>query len=130
MRKWNLLFIAISTFLLFPACENGNTYGYDHDRWDTNNDGLINVTEFEAAFYEIGVYDEWDIDGDGLLDAGEWEAGIAAYDGPEGFGTFDDWDLNDDDYLSREELIAGLFQRWDIDNDDYISENEFEGSLG
>ena len=82
-----------------------NELGYDD--WDTDASGVIESSEFDTGFGDVGIYDRWDADNDGLLSEDEFNEGV--------FGRYDvndDGVLDDNEYASwAEEEERGF---WDI----------------
>lgn len=73
------------------------------EKWDADDDGLLDAAEFEAGLAEVG-WDEawtadvaaWDADGDARLGADEFGAGF------EEAGVWDAWDADDDGLLDTD----------------------------
>jgi hypothetical protein len=74
---------------------------------DTNNDGVVTVTEWNAAF------PVWDVNDDGYIAASEYRLS-------EGFATLD---VDANGLLTAAEWDAG-FPLWDVDDDGYLYPSE------
>lgn len=70
---------------------------------DENEDNT--VTEEEIA---VGIHSAWDTDNDGVVSETEFDAGVNTRNRYAGWsGSFDDWDDNDDDALTQAEFSSG-----------------------
>ena len=70
---------------------------------DTDNDGFISASEYNAALAERNDaywFDAWDTDGDGMISRDDFVS-----------GNFATYDVDGDEMLSQDELRA-----WDSDN--------------
>lgn len=116
-----------------------------HGDWDTNQDAMVDQTEFGTAYADNGWFGEADMDDDGYLSEDEFNTGLyGSYDADDdslfseeeqqvGFSMTEDygaWDSDADNALSEDEFGAGMtevgtFADWDADSDGLISEDEF-----
>lgn len=51
---------------------------YDFNYYDTDNDGYIEVSEYEAA-YDNSLYEAWDTDNDGYIDYFDYDTTANMY---------------------------------------------------
>lgn len=99
---------------------------YDHDQWDTNDDGWLTAAEMAR-----GVHDAWDVNDDGFVNDEEFRRGsLSWYGDTQAQGTFSDWDANDDGVVNASEWLTsfrrqGIHADSDQDNDGKLREDEF-----
>ena len=137
----------ISILFVVMACNRVENLTFDD--FDKDNDGLIDMNEFQETFtanyyddwdrdddpylddedFHTGVYNIWDADDDQLLSEEEWLYGFDYYYGNYVITDFDDMDVDDDDQISYSEYYDALsetnfYSDWDIDDDKHLSEEE------
>ena len=73
----------------------GDTYG-DWGAWNTNGDGYLDTTEFNAGLGRTGLFNTWDADRNGMIAENEF-----------GRGLFGRWDANRDQSVDANEWDLG-----------------------
>ncbi|MEH6671905.1 hypothetical protein [Halopseudomonas sp.] len=68
------------------------TASADYEAWDTDGDGFIEYSEWDAGYDYDPLYTTWDTDGDGMLTDDEW-----------GTGLYNSYDADNDGVWSEEE---------------------------
>ena len=123
--------LMLSLFLLtaglgLTSCDNEDDDGvYTLSPWDTNNNGVIERSEFDAG-YDDNYFVAWDTNADGLVDEDEWDAGFDAYYVDADYaGVFTDWDIDADAGLDEDEFYDGTFVMWDEDGDGTLDADEY-----
>lgn len=92
--------------------------------WDTNNDALLDKSEFERAMRE--TFGEWDSNGDGDISRGEWKKNISLHYGFREYeGAYGDWDKDGSRGLDKDEFITGLMSIFDGNSDGDIDGREY-----
>ena len=98
--------------------------------WDSDGNGRLSETEWQAGFDDMGLFALWDTDGDGGLSEQEWRGfeNKAVFD--EDFLNRDEvgfelWDRDEDGLLDPEETARGFYDVFSR-NDGAIGEEEFE----
>jgi hypothetical protein len=96
-----------------------------YDIWDTDNDMLLSKDEWFLGYdyyygdFILTNYDAIDLDGDGLIDYNEYTGVLRDTE------FYTQWDIDASEYLSEEELAAGVFNIWDIDNSNALELDEY-----
>lgn len=107
----------------FTACDSATEEGREYGDIDLNGDASLDDQEFGTAWGDDGYYDRWDTNTDGFLDETEWNARRG---GLEGYtGNFSDWDSDADNRLSEDEFRGGIYGHYDRDGDRMINEEEY-----
>jgi len=116
-----------------------------HGDWDTNQDAMLDPSEFNTAYGQHGWFGEADADEDGFLSEDEFNSAFfrtydADQDGrvtqEEHQGRFSPsnyypgWQEGSDGGLSQDEYNAsfrdgGSFAIWDTDSDGMLTQDEF-----
>ena len=123
--------------------------------WDTDQNGLLNQTEFNTVATERG-YNRWNTNGDAGLDRNEFGTGLFGvwdrdrnnqidetewnnavshwYPAGANYGTYADWNTNGDGWLDTNEFNSGLdrtgfYNGWDTNTDNVIDTNEYDTGL-
>lgn len=98
-------------------------YNSLHSIWDTNNDGNIDESEWQAAAADFGMENEtlsaWDTNGDGAVDQSELQAGLAQRN------YFSAWDANGDNMISEREYTDRLMAMWDENDSGFLEDSEY-----
>lgn len=64
------------------------TYTGEFEYYDTDNDGFIEVSEYENA-YDEDIYQAWDTDNDGFVEVEEYNTAASTYEEHDDEGLFD-----------------------------------------
>ena len=125
---------AITTFILFlgfPNLHGQSEDLNDFDRWDTNKDGYITDTEFEASWDGEDYYATWDVDGSGVVSRDEWQRGVDTYYSDVNdqdinvSRDYNEWDMDRDGIIGEDELRQGNYNAWDADRDGRLDDLEY-----
>ena len=100
-------------------------YGARFDKYDKDTDGFINKEEWNKAdiarkYSGSEDFKALDKDKDGLLDTQEWQEGLADSN------WFNSFDKDENDFISKAELIVGLFNEWDNNGNGFLGKDEYK----
>lgn len=116
-----------------PATAATHTISNDFGTWDANGDAGIDNQEFCTGFQNAGIYENWDTDADGALSQTEYDAGLgendAAFEERFGADVFNTWDADNSGALSEQEYCNAAYAGYDADESNVIEEPEF-GDVG
>lgn len=93
--------------------------------WDTNDDGMINNTEWSTATADFNInatnsqMSTWDTDMDNSLTMEEFRSGFAANN------FYADWDMDGTMTLNEREFTDGIFNQLDRDRNGTMTEMEY-----
>ena len=126
MNKLSYFYIPLLALLMlgFTACSSATEENREYGDIDLDGSGELDDREFGTAWTESGYYDRWDTNADGFLDETEWEAGRGRYMG-DYTGAFGDWDMDADNRLSEDEFRTGAYGYFDRDQNRMINEEEY-----
>jgi Ca2+-binding EF-hand superfamily protein len=108
---------------------------------DKNSDGYVYRVDLETGSTLALNFDQYDTDNDGRLSRSEYQAWVAVTTAPPGqtvsayargeIKAFADLDSNSDGYVARTDLEAGspllaVFDQYDTDNDGRLSRAEYD----
>lgn len=128
MKKLNFAIILCIAFAAVISCEQRNDYAYED--WDTDNDGVINNSEFDTRWNEMGYYDTWDRNADGRINEEEWNSGVSDnypnFDPNASGNNYSGWDRDGDGLLDKREFGEGNYSLWDSNNDGNIQDTEYK----
>ena len=123
--KRTLAALAMTVTLAACSSSSGLTIGFPVA--DVNEDGGIQIAEFDRFFDNTNGYPRFDDNDDGVLTRREFTKAMEArYETDEYFNAFD---LNDDGQLSRREFVGGLFRMYDLNRNGRLGEDEFNLAL-
>mgnify|MGYP006302286453 FL=1 len=88
------------------------------ESWDSDGDGVLNQSEWNAGLEDEGVFGNYDMNADGALDDDEWGEDLVDLD-----GSIDDtFDMDEDAFA---EQSYGLYDR----NDDGLIDDDELGAF-
>lgn len=126
MNRQILLLGFLAAFAIGPVHAEA-----DFGEWDIDENGGINEAEYASGFENDGVLEKWDANEDGILDDDEFgEMFYTIFDADRDDRlTVEEFDRGVDSFFGEQAVNLSI-PRWDADGDGIISRDEFTQTAG